>query len=337
LGKLNLRHSPPAESWKQHASSSRHDFRRESLFGPAKLFWIIAWLALAVAISGYGWWNSTEPYRRMVELGHPSAQRFAPTVGDYVFLVVVGLIVSWVAVYLALSVATAARDGMAAAKARYSVSWPVAAWKWAGSVLARALGFVLGLALILVLGRTYVWVGVQLSEILGLNDLWAVMGSLAIPAALLFAAFWLHWLVVAGLNRGFRRECSSIVKATDLIDSLFERSSVERLAFGKIGTTSDRGIVIVSTGVVGAGRTYVASNLALHLARLSPDPDRLCIVNADLRNTDVASGFDLQPELTIADAVQGAERLDRDASGISPHPAPVRVLGALRPSRCHHR
>ena len=58
----------------------------------------------------------------------------------------------------------------------------------------------------------------------------------------------------------------------------------------------------------GAGKTTMATNLALGLARLTPGD--VVIVDLDLQFGDVASALGLAPEATFTDATKSLEKLD---------------------------
>ena len=78
----------------------------------------------------------------------------------------------------------------------------------------------------------------------------------------------------------------------------------------------------------GAGKTTMATNLAIGLARLAPGD--VVIVDLDLQFGDVASALGIAPEATFTDATRSLDKLDAtDAQG-----QPRRALvGALRPVR----
>jgi len=81
----------------------------------------------------------------------------------------------------------------------------------------------------------------------------------------------------------------------------------------------------------GAGKSFVATNLAVLLARRSDAP--VCIVDADLQFGDVAVMLKLVPQHTIADAVASIARMDaplmksllvrHEMSGLYALPAPT--------------
>jgi pilus assembly protein CpaE len=99
-----------------------------------------------------------------------------------------------------------------------------------------------------------------------------------------------------------------------------------------IGGTGEKGQVItVFSTKGGAGKSFVATNLAVMLARRSEAP--VCIVDADLQFGDVAVMLKLVPQHTIADAVSSIQRMDaplmksllvrHEMSGLYALPAPT--------------
>jgi pilus assembly protein CpaE len=94
----------------------------------------------------------------------------------------------------------------------------------------------------------------------------------------------------------------------------------------------DKGHVItVSSMKGGSGKTVVATNLAVVLARRSPHP--VALIDADLQFGDVAVMIRLNPERTIVDAVSSVDRADaqylrsilvtHEPSGLLVLPAPL--------------
>jgi pilus assembly protein CpaE len=90
-------------------------------------------------------------------------------------------------------------------------------------------------------------------------------------------------------------------------------------------------LVTVFSTKGGAGKSFVASNLAVLLARRSDQP--VCIVDADLQFGDIAVMLKLVPQHTVADAVSAIARLDvplirsllvrHEPSGLLVLPAPT--------------
>jgi len=90
-------------------------------------------------------------------------------------------------------------------------------------------------------------------------------------------------------------------------------------------------IITVFSTKGGAGKSFVATNLAVSLARRSDRP--VCLIDCDLQFGDAAVMLKLVPKHTIADAVAAIERLDvpllrsllvrHDPSGLLVLPAPT--------------
>jgi pilus assembly protein CpaE len=90
-------------------------------------------------------------------------------------------------------------------------------------------------------------------------------------------------------------------------------------------------VITVFSTKGGAGKSFVATNLAVLLARRSDAP--VCIVDADLQFGDVAVMLKLVPQHTIADAVASITRIDaplmksllvrHESSGLYALPAPT--------------
>jgi len=91
----------------------------------------------------------------------------------------------------------------------------------------------------------------------------------------------------------------------------------------------DRGRVIMALCPKGgAGKTTVATNLALALAQVAPG--EVVIIDLDLQFGDVASALGLRPDLTFADAVRSLDTLDATGlkAHLTVHPADLFVLCA---------
>jgi pilus assembly protein CpaE len=90
---------------------------------------------------------------------------------------------------------------------------------------------------------------------------------------------------------------------------------------------SPRGRVItVLSPKGGAGKTTVATNLAVRLAESAPG--RVAIVDLDLQFGDVASALGIGPQTTIADAARADRKLDSTTLKLflEPHPAGLYAL-----------
>jgi pilus assembly protein CpaE len=90
-------------------------------------------------------------------------------------------------------------------------------------------------------------------------------------------------------------------------------------------------VITVFSTKGGAGKSFVATNLAVALAKRSEGA--VCLIDADLQFGDVAVMLKLVPQHTIADAISSIHRLDEplirsllirhDASGVLVLPAPT--------------
>ncbi|MDN4642702.1 AAA family ATPase [Arthrobacter sp. PsM3] len=107
--------------------------------------------------------------------------------------------------------------------------------------------------------------------------------------------------------------------------------SRKQLASEEAGQKSVRGRVIsVMSPKGGVGKTTVATNLAVGLAKLAPMG--AVIVDLDLQFGDVASGLGLEPQYTINDAVTGAASSDAMVlkAFLSRHPSGAYAMCAPR-------
>lgn len=89
-------------------------------------------------------------------------------------------------------------------------------------------------------------------------------------------------------------------------------------------------VISVMSPKGGVGKTTVATNLAVGLAKLAPMG--AVIVDLDLQFGDVASGLGLEPQYTINDAVSGAASSDAMVlkAFLSPHPSGAYAMCAPR-------
>jgi pilus assembly protein CpaE len=138
-------------------------------------------------------------------------------------------------------------------------------------------------------------------------------------------------------------------------------AAAPRFADGGFETTGGAGesgrVVTVFSTKGGAGKSVIASNVAVRLAQRSDRP--VCLVDADLQFGDIAVMLKLTPQHTIVDAVSAIDRLDsamiqsllitHQPSGLLVLPAPlepafadqiggaemVRIIEVLR-SFCSH-
>jgi pilus assembly protein CpaE len=189
--------------------------------------------------------------------------------------------------------------------------------------------------------------GPGLSDGSGLADIEGITRRWPEVAAILVAAELSTGLLQQALRAGIKDVLVSPTEAQQL------RESVERVAHSfaivptgpapVTGEGTERGQVItVSSTKGGAGKSVVATNLAVALARRSDRP--VVLVDADLQFGDVAVMMRLTANHTVVDAVAAMGRLDaqllnsllvrHDPSGLLILPAPIepsfaeRVTGA---------
>jgi pilus assembly protein CpaE len=121
-------------------------------------------------------------------------------------------------------------------------------------------------------------------------------------------------------------ELSQAVKrAVDLADTLLRWASD-----GTKETTPEGTVHAVTSARGGAGRTFLAVNIAAYLARI-PDA-RVCLVDLDVTLGDAAAVLGLQPRFTIADLAVAPDGLDLLVDSYSErHGAGFAVLAAPGP------
>lgn len=147
-------------------------------------------------------------------------------------------------------------------------------------------------------------------------------------------------LLQQALRAGIKDVLSSPVDSDQVIEA------VERIAVGLqpaapgsvVGTVEPQGadgdlgeVITVFSTKGGAGKSVIATNLAVLLAQRSDKP--VCLVDADLQFGDIAVMLKLAPQHTIVDAVGSLERLDiallqnllatHEQSGLLILPAPL--------------
>lgn len=83
-------------------------------------------------------------------------------------------------------------------------------------------------------------------------------------------------------------------------------------------------VVTILSTKGGVGKSVIASNLAVALARTS----RVVLVDLDLRSGDIAIMLSIKPQQTIAEAAMQADRLDREMLGgfLADHDSGAKVL-----------
>jgi pilus assembly protein CpaE len=91
---------------------------------------------------------------------------------------------------------------------------------------------------------------------------------------------------------------------------------------------TDSKIVTVFSTKGGSGKSVVATNLAILLAKGTGQP--VALVDLDLQSGDLAIMLQMLPAWTIYDAADNAERLDGEALAgyLTPHPSGVSLLAA---------
>jgi len=106
----------------------------------------------------------------------------------------------------------------------------------------------------------------------------------------------------------FRRTRPQLLEAINrAADALNVATPTEEVAPGTSSSRRGRVITVFSTKG-GAGKSFVATNLAVALAKRSDGA--VCLIDADLQFGDVAVMLKLVPQHTIADAISSIHRLD---------------------------
>jgi pilus assembly protein CpaE len=132
-----------------------------------------------------------------------------------------------------------------------------------------------------------------------------------------------HELSTALLQQALRAGVKDVLTDPLTTEQIYE--AVERIAatlkvaptsgFGHETATTDQfdgelgQVITVFSTKGGAGKSVIASNLAVVLAQRSTDRP-VCLVDADLQFGDIAVMLKLAPQHTIVDAVAGLDRLD---------------------------
>ena len=91
-------------------------------------------------------------------------------------------------------------------------------------------------------------------------------------------------------------------------------------------------VLTVASSTGGCGKTFYATNLAYHLARVTGQ--RVCLVDLDLQFGEVSTALRLKPRFSVADALAGdvddEELCEHVEEFMTPHPAGFQVLTAPR-------
>jgi pilus assembly protein CpaE len=171
----------------------------------------------------------------------------------------------------------------------------------------------------------------------GLAEVAALTRSRPELGAILVASELSTHLLQQALRSGIRDVIANPTEPQQLLESV-ERVAATLTVLPGYSTPAEeapRGRVItVSSTKGGAGKSVVATNLAVLLARRAAGP--VCLVDADLQFGDVAVLLKLTPQHTIVDAVSAIHRLDAQLmqSLLSRHdPSGLLILAApIEPS-----
>ncbi|MFC7401053.1 CpaE family protein [Citricoccus sp. GCM10030269] len=141
-------------------------------------------------------------------------------------------------------------------------------------------------------------------------------------------------LVVSAMRAGVRevvRADASVQDLTGLLHRATRSAAIRRR--GGPGSADDAGsgrgrVIAVLSPKGGSGKTTVATNLAVGLAR--EEPNAVVLVDLDLQFGDVATALQLYPQHTVADAVQPAAQRDSMVmkSYLTTHPEGLYVVCA---------
>lgn len=142
-------------------------------------------------------------------------------------------------------------------------------------------------------------------------------------------------LLKAALRAGLKDVIETPLSAPKVNDTLSQVERHQRRAATAAPTPvpqpqAEEGLVItVMSAKGGSGKTVVATNLAILLAREAGDK-RVAIVDADLQFGDVGLVLQLEPKLTLVNAAHELHRLDDSLldSIMVRHPSGLKVLAA---------
>ncbi len=141
-------------------------------------------------------------------------------------------------------------------------------------------------------------------------------------------------LILSAMRAGVRdvvRPDASVQDLTALLNRATRSATLRRRG----GPRSEEGggpgygrVIPVVSPKGGSGKTTVATNLAVGLAREAPN--EVVLVDLDLQFGDVATALQLYPQHTVADAVQPAAQRDTMVmkSYLTAHPEGLYVVGA---------
>jgi len=139
-------------------------------------------------------------------------------------------------------------------------------------------------------------------------------------------------LLQSALHAGARDVISPDTSNSELraaFERVLDGASARRTIFDAEEETPEAPRVILSMCPKGgAGKTTMATNLALGLARLAPGD--VVIVDLDLQFGDVASALGIAPEATFTDATQSLDKLDATTlkANLAAHSSGLYVLCA---------
>ncbi|MEO8284408.1 MAG: AAA family ATPase [Pseudarthrobacter sp.] len=142
-------------------------------------------------------------------------------------------------------------------------------------------------------------------------------------------------MMLAAMRAGIRDVIAPDTEASQMRHAL-ERAALSsrsrrQAASGETNQYRTHGrVIVVMSPKGGVGKTTVATNLAVGLAKTAPMG--VVIVDLDLQFGDVASGLSLEPQYTISDAVTGAAVNDTLVlkAYLSPHPSGAYAMCAPR-------
>lgn len=119
----------------------------------------------------------------------------------------------------------------------------------------------------------------------------------------------------------------SLLAHIERAESIVQSGGAPKAKIGKV--------VTIMSPKGGAGKTMTTVNVALAIAGMSGEPERVVILDADLQFGDVCISLQVEPQHTIVDAARDIDKLDEALldSLLASHSSGMRVLSApLEPS-----
>ncbi len=119
----------------------------------------------------------------------------------------------------------------------------------------------------------------------------------------------------------------SLLTHIERAESIVQSGGAPKARIGKV--------VTIMSPKGGAGKTMTTVNVALAIAGMSGEPERVVIMDADLQFGDVCISLQVEPQHTIVDAARDIDKLDEALldSLLASHSSGMRVLSApLEPS-----